>query len=448
MPDWPAADRRTVTRAIHWTSILAALLLAGLASWLVYARTATNAGMTVVPALLTILLIDQVRRLERAWWAWLLALQGMLLLGAWAYAPVRFFYPLALVYFGIEFIFRRSKWREWLIVLIVTLVSLPVLLAFIDQDPGWNPADAINSYYNGRGEQVFALRDDPRGYPHFLRDADASSSPEELERQLIRQNAGDLARLLFDVDTKPALTDYWNQNGRLMPWFLSPLLVLGMLATVLRVFRSPESRLLNLMFWGFTLPLILTSKVHIGRLVVAMPLICIFAAIGLIGIAWGLTFRADRSETRKPLLNIVAPLLSLVLLVPLVRSTLEDLRSPIAPSWESRFAEMLEVESQQFANGVVWIGGGRGQLEVEEISLAAVSIQARGNYQFVNLAEGETPDPNDPRPALYFGAVTDLLANQETAAQICALPWVMHGHVDPLEGVTTVCESDQINRLP
>ena len=420
---------------------------AAMASWLLYARTATVVGLSVTIALLTILMIDQVRRLDRYWWIWLFGLQAMLLIGAWSYAPIRFLYPFALVYFVVECLFRRNRWREWVVILVGTAVMLPVLLTTIDQDPEWNPVDSISGYYNARGEQLLALRDDPRGFQYYLRDADMEQSPEELERQLIEQNTRDLVRLFFDIDTKPAITDFWNQTGRLMPWFMTPLVLLGMGTTLLRVFRSPEARLLHLMFWGFTLPMILTSKVHIGRLVFAMPMLAIFAAIGVAGIAWGLTFHLDKRLNRRPLLNLVAPLLGLTLIVAVALSSFADYRVSIALSMEARFADLLASDPQQFEEGVVWIGVGREQLEVESISLAAAQIEVNSDYQFINLALGESVDPNDPRPPVYFGGVTDLLADPVTAEPLCALPWVMRGDRDPLADVTTACVSDSIHRI-
>ena len=444
MPGWSNVEQATLTRAARWAAALSGLLLVALASWLLYARTATLVGLSVAPALLTIIIIDQLRRLTDAWWVWLIALQTMLLLDAWAYAPIRFLYPFALVYFGVELLFRRQAWRRWLVVIGVTAVSLPLLLATVDQDPAWRPIESINDYYNARGEQILALRENPNDFAYFLRDVDMEQSPDELERQLIEQNARDLVRLFFDIDTRPAITDYWNQTGRLMPWFLAPFVLLGMAVSLLRVVRAPESRLLHLMFWGFTLPMILTSKVHIGRLVFAMPFLCIFAAIGIIGIAWGLTFHFDRRTSRRPLINLAAPLLALALLIPVAASAFADYRTPVTGGWETRFADLLESNPEQFQNGVAWIGGDLSQLTIEEISLAAVRIEVDHDYQFVNLAAGETPDRDDPRPVVYFGAVPEFLDDPSTATALCALPWAMRDGAEPFADLPPACQSDTI----
>ncbi|MEZ4497174.1 MAG: hypothetical protein R2845_10440 [Thermomicrobiales bacterium] len=61
-------EQATLTRAARWAAVLSGLLLVALASWLLYARTATLVGLSVAPALLTIIIIDQLRRLTDAWW--------------------------------------------------------------------------------------------------------------------------------------------------------------------------------------------------------------------------------------------------------------------------------------------------------------------------------------------------------------------------------------------
>jgi hypothetical protein len=446
-PGWNDGERATLPRAVEWAAIIAGLLLPAMASWLLYARTGTLVGLSVAPALLTILTLDQTRRLGRHWWMWLIALQAMLVLGAWAYAPIRFLYPLALALFGIELLFQRDRWRHWLIAIGVTVVTLPVLLATIDQDPVWDPVQAISTYYNARGEQVFALRENPNDYSYYLRDADPEQSSGDLERALIEQNARDLVRLFFDIDTRPALTDYWNQAGRLMPWFMTPLVLIGLLASLARIFRAPESRLLHLMFWGFTLPMILTSKVHIGRLVFAMPFLAIFAGLGVAGMAWGLTHHLDRRSRRRPLLNLVAPLLGLALIVPVALSSLADYRVDVAIPWEARLATLLQTERDALATGIVWVGGDRSQLTVEEISLAAVRIQVDADYQFVNLGAGETANLHDARPPVYFGAVTELLENPATAAPLCELPWATRSSGNALAAITPACVSADITPI-
>ena len=451
MPHWNPVERAVLQRAGGWAALIAGALLPLLASWLLYARTATLVGLSVAPALATVLLLDQVRRLTARWWLWLLALQGALLLGAWAYAPIRFLYPLALTAFAVELLFNSRRWRAYLIAILVTLVTLPALLAAIDQEPAWQPIEAIGRYYNARGEQVLALRENPDDFAFYLRDADLeNSSTGELERQLLKQNARDLVRLLLDIDTRPALTDFWNQRGELLPWFLVPLMLLGMAASAIRLWWSPEARLLHLLFWGFTLPMIATSKVHIGRLVFAMPFLCLFIGIGVAGIAWGLTHHHDLRRPHRPLLRVVAPLLGLAILAPAAVSVWNDYQTPIPVSREARLAGLLEQNRARYleTGGVVWVSGDRSQAEIEAISIAAVRIAAQDDYQFVNLALGDAPDPADPRPVVYYGGVTDRLDDPATAPRLCALPWLTPADRDPLAEVEPACVSGDVTRVP
>jgi len=70
------------------------------------------------------------------------------------------------------------------------------------------------------------------------------------------------------------------------------------------------------------------------------------------------------------------------------------------------------------------------------------------DYQFVNLALGESPDPANPRPVVYYGGVTDLLDDPAIAPRLCALPWLTPAEYDALAEVETSCRSNQIIRVP
>lgn len=443
-------ERAPRLQAAVWAATAAALLLPLLPSWLLYARTATLVGLSVAPALLTVLLIDQVRRLSRLWPLWLALLQGSLLLDAWGYAPIRFLYPMAIVYFTVEMLFNSRRWKAFLVVIAVTLVALPAMLGFVDQGPGWHPVGAIKHYYNARGEQLLSLRDNPQDFQFYLRDADAGASPDQLERELLEQNAKDLARLFLDVDTRPALTDYWNQNGRLLPWFVMPFVLLGIGVSLWRVWVSPEARLLHLMFWGFTLPMIATSKVHIGRLVFAIPFICIFAGIGIAWLAWCFARGISARPQVVSRLHWIAPILAIALLVPTAREAWSDYHVDVAPTRDHQLAEQLETNLgyYQSTGGVVWISGGREQTEVEAIGMAATRIEVIGDYQFVNLAEGQRPDSSDDRPVVYFGGTTDFLTDPVLAPQLCALPWLVPQGATPIDQLPHSCTSSDVSTLP
>jgi hypothetical protein len=443
-------DRAPRIQAALWAATTAALLLPLLPSWLLYARTATLVGLSVTPALLTILLIDQVRRMSRWWPVWLALLQGALLLDAWAYAPIRFLYPMAVVYFVVELLFHSRQWKVFVVAIGLTTLALPAMLTTVDQEPGWHPIGAIKSYYNARGEQLLSLRDNPQDYTYYLRGADIeNSTPDELERALLEQNAKDLVRLFLDVDTKPALTDYWNQNGRLIPWFVLPFVLLGIGVSLWRVWHTPEARLLHLVFWGFTLPMIATSKVHIGRLVFAIPFICIFAVICVAWLAWSFARATPKRAVVPGRLRWIAPILAILLLAPTAAEAWSDYHVGVGSTREYLLAQKLESDLAYYEStgGVVWISGGQNQSQVEAINMAATRIEIANDFQFVNLAEGQSADANDDRPIIYYGGVADLLEDPVLAPRLCALPWLMSPDAPPLGEIPHSCTSADVSVL-
>lgn len=445
VPVAPGEDQR---RFGPRAGLLAAILLPLLPSWLLYARTATLVGLSVGLAVLTVLLIAQVRKPNDRWWLWLLALQGMIVLNIWAYAPIRFLYFFAIVYFLVEIGFDRAQWRRLGIAAVVTAMTLPAVLGLVDARPGWQPITAVRSFYQARGEQFAAMRKDPESFRIYLREPQPpNATPRELEQALLKQNLGDLFKLFSDHDTKPALTDYWNNQGRLMPWFLLPFLLLGIGITLRWVLWKPELRLLHLCFWGFTLPMIATSKVHIGRLVFAIPFICIFVAIGAVWLGTKL-IAAARSNDR-PLPRTVSAWawgLSALLIVATAGSAWIDYGAGIGTPREYRVGQFLAANHDRFAQagGAVWVFGDRSGAEIEAINLATAQIAVYNDYQFVNLATGETPDPNDPRPIIYYGAVLDQLKNPAMAQTLCALPWLTPADGPPLNATTVPCMGTEV----
>ena len=211
--------RRTIGEG---AATLAALLLAISPAFLLYARTATLVGASLVPLLLTALALARVLDAEPGeGWRWRRegALAGSLLLGIYAYAPVRLLWPLALVLLGI------AAWRDPLrrAVLLRTLVLCMVIvpaalmalarLTTADQDA----VTAAVGYFHARGEQLVAMRDDPAAAGLYLRDASSSEDDGwQAALRLVGQNRADLARLLLDRDTAPVATDYWNERWPLL----------------------------------------------------------------------------------------------------------------------------------------------------------------------------------------------------------------------------------------
>jgi hypothetical protein len=412
---WLVARRMTTP----WIATIAAALLAITPAFLLYARTATLVGISVAPALLTVYALLRVLQRPSGWnWGWLIALQALLIADSFAYAPIRFLWPLSVALFLGEIIWRRGlRWR-FVIACLVTAIVLPAMLILIDKEPGHNPRRAIKTYYNGRGEQILTLRNDPAGYKYYLRDADAEAaatteddSSTELAFLLIKQNTKDLASLLLDHNTRPAITDYWNPHGRLYPWFLVPFFLLGMGASLWRMPHRVEDRLLLALFWGFSLPMIVTSQVHIGRLIFAMPFLFVFVAIG-IGLAAGwLTALAHRlgMAIDQRLLPIG---LAVCLLLITGWSAWQGYHIAANPSRDANIIAQLRTAAPDLRathGNAALVMGGMNQAQVEAISVSGFRLDLNGDYAFVNLAAGEHAPTNDPRPTLFYGGLLDQL---------------------------------------
>ncbi|MCD6032462.1 MAG: Dolichyl-phosphate-mannose-protein mannosyltransferase, partial [Thermomicrobiales bacterium] len=270
---------------------LAALLLAVSPVFLVYGRTATLVGVSLVPLLLSALAL--VRVLEAGsgeGWRWrregLLA--GSMLLGIYAYAPVRLFWPLAIGLLGWEAMRHRERRATLLRTALLCALVVPVATMVLEwlAAPEPDPVAAAVGYFHARGEQLVAMSGDPGAAERYLRDGGFGGDPGWVAAgRLVGQNAADLGNLLLDRGTAPAPTDYWNERGRFWPWFFLPLATIGALA-LMREGRRAEARLVLvlsplLLCAGLALPLLLTSRVHIGRLAPVLPFAVLLAAAGV-----------------------------------------------------------------------------------------------------------------------------------------------------------------------
>src|SRR5205085_11741025 len=87
--------------------VLAALLLALSPVYLLYARTATVVGVSLVPMLLTLLALFRALARPDLWWR-TAALFGTLVLGAYGYAPIRFLWPICVGVLLLESFLRKE----------------------------------------------------------------------------------------------------------------------------------------------------------------------------------------------------------------------------------------------------------------------------------------------------------------------------------------------------
>jgi 4-amino-4-deoxy-L-arabinose transferase-like glycosyltransferase len=412
-------------------ALLAALLLAISPVFLLYGRTATLVGPSLVPMLATAwVLLRLLREPERR--RWVVAFQVVLILGMYAYAPVRFLWPLGAALLVVEMWLRPTARPALARALLVTAL-VPTLVISL---ASWqNPVFAVGYYFEARGEQLLALTVVPQYYGGYLRLTPAeiaAGGPHEgrvaLAVRLLAQNVGDYARLLLDRDTQPALTDYWNPHGRLYPWFLAPCLLLGIVLALRRARDRLADRLLLALLLGFGLPMLLTSRVHIGRLIFTLPFMCLLSAAGLLGAVNWLAARAPGLMVR-PALRVALPAVAaLLLLLATARATWADYQLDPPPPPDVDVTPLLRAGAADISPGgstaLVYASGRQADaaaMEIERVQVAPYQLALHSQYRFVYLAGNSAPvdDHADPRPALYYGGVLDELTRTGTLPHLC-----------------------------
>ena len=410
---------------------LAALLLATSPVFLLYGRTATLVGVSLLPLLLSALALVRVLDVgENDGWRWrregLLA--GSLVLGIYAYAPVRLLWPLAvglLVLAAIRNTARRGVLiRSALLCALIVPAALMILEQLAGPDP--DPVGAALGYFHARGEQLVAM-DDLTDAGQYLRAEDSAAGADwDAATRLVAQNAVDLARLLLDRDTGPAPIEYWNERGRLWPWFLLPFAVVGAISTVERWVRGRGGQTALLapfaLFLGLALPLLLTSRVHIGRLLPALPFAVLLVAAGTwVAAGWISELARPAGQGNLGAERWIAPVLAGTLLVPAVVGARFDMETPLSPTRESLTAVTLAdwQEDASERGGAVLVEDPALGDDIERVHAATYRLDLDGIYRFVDIQQtGEMPEVEaapDPRPALLWrGALGALRAGEIT----------------------------------
>jgi len=424
--------RRLYSEAV---GITAALLVLTSQVFLLYGRTGTVVGMSIGPALIGYLLLWMcVRPSDRRWIGWLLLFQVSLILNSYVYSPIRFLWPIAVVLFAVEFLLRGGQRNRFLVSLIVTLAVLPLALSVLRPGPIESPVAAVEAYYKGRGEQIFQMAGTPSGVTPFLRNLTpeqqeqiAEESTNQQIRRLVRQNANDLFALLIDRDTRPAVTDFWNPHGRLYPRVLVPFFLVGMLSLLILFFFDPRARLMLALFWGYSLPMILTTQVHIGRLVFIVPLLAIICAlpIGLI-VRW----LADRQPQhfRPAFHHWAAIAIGLMIAVVGTAPSMADWETPFPmqrmPLVADRIVELTRTPPTQ---QLVYVFGNLGGYEIETLRVAELRMELPGYLRFEDLTTGEISGTG-PIPLIY-GAVIPLLNQPDAIPGYCANLYLVEPNV-------------------
>lgn len=414
------------------TALFAALLMALSPVFLLYGRTATFVCLSLVPALATAAALLHVlqRPTDRRW---LIALQATLIVGIYFYAPIRFLWPLSVLLLAVELAWRPELAAAWQRALLVTVLVLPVALMLAA------PQDrllAIPFYFEGRSEQVLGLSVEPDFYGAYIHLTDAeiaaggpTGNRLTLALRLVAQNTADYTWLLLDQHTKPALTDYWNSQGRLYPVFLVPFFVLGLLRAARRARRRVEDRLLLALFFGFGLPLLLTSRVHIGRLIFVLPILCLLVADGVFGLTAWLAAQASHGRANVTIWRTtLAGLAAVVLLGAVGSATWSDYHISPAPPPEAGIATMLLTDRpllEAHGGGVlVFDGVNRDdpiELDIERARVGANHLLLDQHYRFINLVTGEQSRtaPGDTRIPIYYGGIFDGLRKGEIPDSLC-----------------------------
>jgi len=406
---------------------LAALLLATSPVFLLYGRTATLVGASLPPLLLSALALVRVLDVgtDDGWrWRREGLLAGSLVLGIYAYAPVRLLWPLAIGLLALAAIRNRARrgvlLRTALLCTLVVPAATMTLEALIAPEP--DPLAVATGYFHARGEQLVAMSGDPAAASEYLRTRDAIENGWDAAARLVGQNVADLARLLLDRDTGPPPVDYWNERGRFWPWFFLPFAVIAAVST-LRGWcgapsRQPATVLPLALFLGFALPLVLTSRVHIGRLLPALPFALLLVAAGSWTVAgWigGLARRAagGRAEAAR----WIAPVLASALLVPAAVAAQADMETPLSPTRESLTAAALAVwhEEARERKGAVLVEDPAFGDDIESVHAATYRLDLDGMYRFVDIQRGGQTTENtiDARPMLLWRGALGALQTGE-----------------------------------
>lgn len=406
--------------------LTAALLVLTSQVFLLYARTGTMVGMSIAPAVLGYLLLWMcVQPNDRRWPLWLATFQMSLIVNSYFYSPIRFLWPIATILLAMECVLRNGQRRRFLTSLLVTIAVLPLTLTVLRPGPIESPIQAVTAYYNGRGEQLFRMNQSNSGVTPFLRDVTeeerqriAQESETEQSLRLIRQNAWDLTDLLIDRGTRPAITDFWNPHGRLYAATLVPFFFGGTLLLFARFLWEPRARLLLALFWGFSLPLLLTTQVHIGRLVFVVPLLALICTLPILSILRMLERRQSQS-TLPGFHQWAGFAIGAIIVLAGAAPSLADWRAEFPQERMERVRNrIIELTYAPPAPQLVYVFGDIGGYEVENLRIAELEMSMRGYLRFVDLTSSQERG-DGPIPLLY-GAMLTRIGTPGAIPNYCA----------------------------
>jgi hypothetical protein len=181
------------------------------------------------------------------------------------------------------------------------------------------------------------------------------------------------------------------------------------------------------LFLGLALPLVLTSRVHIGRLLPALPFALLLVAAGSWIVAgWIGEFARRTAGGELEVARWIAPILAGALLVPAAIAARVDMETPLSPTRESLTAATLADwhEDARERGGAVLVEDPTLGDDIERVHAATYRLDLDGMYRFVDIQRaGETRGTlTDPRPMLLWrGALGALQAGE--IPQPCRRLW-------------------------
>ena len=174
---------------------------------------------------------------------------------------------------------------------------------------------------------------------------------------------------------------------------------------------------------GLTLPLLLTSRVHVGRLLPALPLALLLVAAG----AWVVAGWVDTVARRTGatgVARIAASVLAGAILFSAASAAAAEMATTLAPTRERLTAEVLAdwQEDARERGGAVLVENPELGDEIERVHAATYRLDLDQAYRFVDLQEQPRPQPSDARPTLLWHGALPALASA-SIAEPCDRLW-------------------------
>jgi hypothetical protein len=184
-----------------------------------------------------------------------------------------------------------------------------------------------------------------------------------------------------------------------------------------RFFRDPNARLMLALYWGYSLPMLLTSNVHIGRLVFIVPVLAIIVALPIRPIVRWLLKRQPRDYRPKIYPWASFAVGAVIVLIGAV---------PSLNDWSVEFPrarmelvtdQIVDLTREPPTEQLVYVFGDAGGYEIESLRVAELEMSLHGYLRFVDLREG-VERGTGPIPLLY-GAMLERIGDPGSIPGYC-----------------------------